>query len=112
MAKIRVIMCPADRAPYVTNIENTLKNMQEIVDGYIEAVPTTYRGVLAIMNEEGRILAMPENKSFPWPGHCGDIFLCGAEGEEFADIPEDAKGELLRLAKMRWQEGKHGIHAV
>lgn len=102
MAKIKVIMCPANRAPYVTNIENTLKNMQNIVGGYIQAVPLPTRGCLAVLNEEGRILAMPENKSFSWEGHCGDIFICGDNGDEFADIPEEARKTLLQAAKVRW----------
>lgn len=111
--KIKVIMCPADgRKPYVTNIENSLKNMQEIVGGYIEVVPLPTRGCLAVMNEEGRILAMPENPSFPWAGHCGDIFICGQDGEEFANIPEEQKAVLMQAARERWQhvwEDKHGL---
>lgn len=105
--KIKVIMCPADRAPYVTNIENTLKNMQEIVGGHIEAAQIT-TDVVAIVNEEGRILAMPENKSFMLSGFCGDLFLCGVDGEEFADIPEKNIAFILRECKKRWVEnGKH-----
>ena len=103
MSKIKVIMCPADRAPYVTNIESSLKNMQNIVGGNIEVVRLT-QTCLAVMNEEGRILAMPENKSFPLPKHCGDIFICGEDGEEFSDLTEFDKKYFLQAAKMRWQK--------
>lgn len=110
--KIKVVMCPADgRKPYVTNIENSLKNMQEIVGGMIEVVPLPVVGCLAVMNEEGRILAMPENPSFPWEGHCGDIFICGQDGEEFDDVPEEARTYLLKESRERWQrvwEERHG----
>lgn len=111
MSKIKVIMCPADRAPYVTNIENTLRNMQNIVGGYIEARAIS-TDVVAVFNEEGRIRGLPENMSFCFPGHCGDIFMCGVDGDEFADIPESARKFLLQQCKNRWNqewENKHGI---
>lgn len=101
MSKIKVIMCPANRAPYVTNIENSLKNMQNIVGGYIEAHTMT-ESCVAVMNEEGRILAMPENKSFPWPGHHGDIFICGVDSDEFGDIQDYDKQFFLKAARDRW----------
>lgn len=114
MSKIRVLMCPADRAPYITNIENSLKNMQDAVGGYIEAVTLKYKPqIILICNEEGRINGLPLNKSTPHPEvfgiggenlHiCGDCFLCGAIGEEFADLPEPYK-DLLHSAKEQWRK--------
>lgn len=103
MAKIQVVMCPAERAPYVTNIENTLENFQNTVGGYIEAVGIA-TDCVAIMNEEGRIKGLPENLSFPWPGHHGDIFFCGVDGEEFTSIPAAGKKLLLKSARCRWAD--------
>lgn len=37
MSKIRILALPVDREPYITNISNTLENMQRFVGGYIEA---------------------------------------------------------------------------
>lgn len=34
--KMRVIMCPAERKPYVTWIEDSLENLQRAVGGYID----------------------------------------------------------------------------
>lgn len=50
--KIKVIIKQPGRAPYVTNISNTLENLQKTVDGYIETV-TLCSDLVIICNEEG-----------------------------------------------------------
>ena len=37
MSKIRILALPVDREPYITNIENSLRDMQNFIGGYIEA---------------------------------------------------------------------------
>lgn len=34
--RIRVVMIPADRPPYVTNINGSMRNIRKIVGGYAE----------------------------------------------------------------------------
>ncbi len=36
--EIRVLMCPANGEPYLTNIQNELRPVQKAVGGYIEVV--------------------------------------------------------------------------
>ncbi len=114
MSKIRVLMCPADRAPYITNIENSLMNMRRVVGGHIEAVTLSRDpAVVLICNEGGQINGLPLCRSTPSPkmigsalgnlGIHGDCFICGAEGEEFADLPEP-RSQWLRSAKEMWTE--------
>lgn len=106
--KIRVIMCPAERPPYVTNISNTLENMQRTVGGYIEAVTMSESSVL-IVNEEGRLIGLPENPTLsPWfeGGIMGDAFICGRDGDEFADLPRWRVTQLLPLLKKSWDKSK------
>lgn len=101
--KIRIVMCPADRAPYVTHIEDSLKNMQQIVGGYIEAVTLTEDCAL-ICNEEGLLLGLPDNKSVCFHGIVGDAFLVGVDGEEFCDLSDESKDFLLQQCKKAWRE--------
>lgn len=66
--KIRVLMCPANGEPYLTNMENALKLMQEAVGGYIETVTIMTRPkVILVCNEEGLIKGLPFNRSLPDP---------------------------------------------
>lgn len=48
--KIKVVMIPTDRPPYVTNISNSLENMQKVVGGYIETL-TFATDATIVMNE-------------------------------------------------------------
>lgn len=105
MEKIKVIICPTNRAPYVTHISNTLENLQRIVGGSIEVVGILER-IVAICNEEGRIIGLPENKSFLCDGIRGDCIICGTRGEEFADLNDIACRRLLIHCKARWSKEK------
>ena len=40
-----------------------LKKLQELVDGYIEVAPTSIRGYVAIVNEEGKLRGMEINRA-------------------------------------------------
>lgn len=102
--KIKVVMCPVNRAPYVTNISDSLENLQKIVGGYIETVGIATDCVM-VCNEEGRLIGLPDNRSVSWlmPYSVqGDVFFCGVEGEEFADVPEAGREMILRVCKKMW----------
>lgn len=102
MRKIKVIMCPADRKPYVTWISDTLENMQKIVGGYIETFALAENAVI-ICNEEGRLMGLPENRSLPLDNFHGDCFICGAAGEDFTSISEHDMALLMLYATRRWE---------
>jgi hypothetical protein len=97
MNKIKVIVKRADEeVGHMTNISNTLENLQKTVGGYIETV-TLPCGVVVICDEEGRLKGKPYNCTvFPQNAvervsFVGDIIVCGARGAEFADVPIDMK---------------------
>lgn len=94
--KIRAIVKrPDEEIGHVTNISATLKNLQNIVGGYIETV-TIRPGVVVICNEEGRIAGLDPNcavkvESLLGCGtvdFVGEIIVVGADGDEFCDLPE------------------------
>jgi hypothetical protein len=98
MAKIKVIIKrPDEQFGHVCNISDTIKNIQDTVGGYIETV-TLDNGVVLICNEEGKIRDMPYNFTVRRIIHnflpvsnpiFGTVIVCGADGDEFADIPID-----------------------
>lgn len=108
MSKIRILALPVDREPYITNISNTLENMQRFVGGYIEAVTVLENPqVILICDEEGLLKGRAVNPSIPdLPPYAGDCFLCGEDGEEFADLPDKWKATLLRLTKEAYRKHK------
>ena len=113
--KIKILALPVDREPYITNIENSLKNMQNYVGGYIETVTVLKNPqVILICDEEGVLKGRAVNPSIPdlaehggWaPEIVGDCFFCGVSGEEFADLPDKWKAALLKLAKEAYRENR------
>ena len=115
MSKIRILALPVDREPYITNIENSLRNMQRFVGGYIETVTILQAPeVVLVCDEEGMFKGCAVNPSIPdlqpYTGWrlkiVGDCFLCGVDGEEFADLPDKWKNILLKLAKEAYRENR------
>lgn len=85
--KIRaVIKRPDEKFGHMTNISCTLKNLQNIVGGYIETV-TVSDDFVIICNEEGVIRDLPFNCSICGHQFFGDLIFIGVDGEDFADIP-------------------------
>ena len=95
MEKIKaIIKRPDEQYGHVTNISNTLKNLQSIVDGQIQAVPILPdNGVIMICNEDGKNLSLERNFGmgyFPFRDIVvGTVIICGAKGEDFGDVPID-----------------------
>lgn len=84
--KIKVVIKrPDEEYGHMTNISNTLENLQNTVKGYIE--PIRYGNLIIIVNEEGKIKGLEENLPFGNDILVGDIIVCGVDGEDFTDIP-------------------------
>lgn len=76
------------------DIPNTLEAMQEIVGGHIQPVKLFKDDDWTfIANEEGILKNLPRNRF----GLFGTIFAVGVDKDEFCDIPENAKRNLLLL---------------
>lgn len=84
--KIRAILKRSDEpVGHMANISPTLKNLQNIVGGYIETV--TFGDSVVICNEEGRLLGLPHNCTINGFSFVGDIAIVGIDGEDFGDCP-------------------------
>lgn len=110
MSKIQVIMCPADRAPYVCWVQNSEDVMQKLLGGRIYTEKLTEKTII-VYHEELQLPSLPENNSLPVSGFRGDCFLCGVEGDQLVSLDEETKRRLLRSCRDRWNaiwEERHG----
>lgn len=84
--KIKVIVKrPDELYGHMTNISNTLENMQKIVEGPIETL--TMPGYVLILNEEGRIRPdIKYNCKVAGFNLYGTFIVAGIQGDRFADI--------------------------
>ena len=87
--------------PVVMEIEDTLENLQMLVEGRIEVLSIrtnteTYRSIDFIFNEEGKFLFEDANKFIVYPNGyydylCGNIFVVAADEStgEFVSLTEE-----------------------
>lgn len=96
------------KQPVVKEIGNTLKDMQRMVGGYIQAFYPWMDEVAIICNDEGKIMGLPLNRSiFGEHGELVDIiagtfFICGApmDSGKFTDLPEDLIEHYTRMFQL------------
>ena len=89
-----IVKRPDEHFGHVAWISDSLENLQKSVGGYIETV-TLDNGVVLICNEEGRLRDMPYNFTLRrmrgvvtvQNAIFGTVIACGADDDEFADIP-------------------------
>lgn len=102
---MRILKVEPGRKPEAAEISDTLKAMQEVVDGPIQAVYPFEGPVALIANEEGKLLGLPLNRALReqetgqiYDIIAGTFFLCGAppEEENFASLTE---AQIQRFSK-------------
>ena len=100
--KISVVIKDPGKKPRHVAIENSLKNLQKTVDGYIEVVRIA-SDLAVIVNEEGLIRDLPYN--FNCMGHAlfGTAIFVGVNGEEFCDLPLSFR-EMKNVFPILWAE--------
>ena len=95
MNKIRaIIKRPDEKHGHVAWISDSLKNLQNIVDGHIQMI-TTGETIAVICNDDGKILGLPYNCKYGIDHFVGTIIAVGIKGEEMADCP---------LSMAQWKE--------
>lgn len=92
---MKVIIKEPGQRPRVTEIENSLSELQEAVGGYIETV-TFAEDCCIICNEEGRLQGLPYNLTFCGVSFVGTILFVGVAGDEFADLSEQQVEIMLK----------------
>lgn len=91
-----LIKAPSSNYLRKAHIKNDLHTLQRIVGGYIELVQP-FTDLTAIVNEEGLIRGLPYNMKWCGVHILGPIIFCGVNGEDFADIPDCAVMNPVRL---------------
>lgn len=92
---MKVLMIQRHREPELKEIGDDLRDMQEVVEGYIEALYPFDDPVAIVCNEEGKIIGLPVNRFLFYrdteyvDALCGNAFICGQNEDDFTDIPAD-----------------------
>lgn len=86
--KIQVIVFEVGKEPELRTIENELKPLKEIVQGYIETFLQP-NGLIIICNEEGKLIGLPINRIMFNEPIAGNFLMCRSNGEEFASVTKE-----------------------
>lgn len=101
--QMNIIIVEPGKEPRQTTIEHTLKNLQEIVRGSIQAIyPWDDRLIGLVCNDDGIALGLEFNRYVEERGYgpiWGTFFLCGLGTEDFQSLnDDDAKFLMERFA--------------
>ena len=71
-------------------ITGSLQEMQELVDGLIQAMYPWEDPVALVSNDEAKLIGMPFNRVLEdYDVIAGTFFLCGIEGDHFCSLTEE-----------------------
>ena len=99
-----VLLIEPGKQPRKAEIDGSLKGMQQVVGGYIQAIFPFDDPVALVCNEEGKLLGLPMNRALR--DEEGDIYdivagtflLCGAppDSENFTSLEEEYLEKYLQ----------------
>lgn len=84
---MRVLIVEPKRRPEVKEIDDSLKSMQEVVGGLIQALYPFDEPVALVCNDEGKLMNLPANRGLRdkngqiYDIVVGTFFICGAPGD-------------------------------
>ena len=95
---MRVVIKKPGKVAETRDILDSLDNYQQLVGGYIEVVTLTPHHAM-IVNEDGKLLDLPNN--FTWHGDYikGTAVFVGLKDDEFTDIDKDMEAGLIGFWK-------------
>lgn len=109
---MRILLIEPGQPAVEKEINGSLKSMQEIVGGTIQAVYPFTDPVALICNDEGKLLGLQPNRALystatgsAYDVVVGTFFLCGApaEAENFASLTDkQMKKYKRRFSKPEW----------
>ncbi len=101
--KIKGLLVEPYKLPKEIEIENTLDNLQSLVDGYIECVYLQNdNDIVLICNDEGKINNMPLNRDIGYDIIAGPFFIVGNDYEN-ADFQSLTDEQILKY-KIRFDK--------
>ena len=115
---MRVLVVKPEHRPEIKEIDGSLKSMQEIVGGWIQALFPFDEPLALVCNDEGKLMNLPANRGLRdrngqiYDIVCGTFFLCGApaDSDHFTSLtPEQIEKyrERFYTPEMFWGVDGH-----
>ena len=115
---MRVLVVEPERRPEVREIDGSLRSMQEVVGGLIQALAPFDEPLALVCNDEAKLMNLPANRGLRdedgtlYDIICGTFFLCGvpADSDHFDSLtPEQIERyrERFSTPEMFWGVNGH-----
>lgn len=104
--KIKVVICDPFKEAKITEIENTLEELQRIVDGPIEVIHPWPLPVCLICNEEGASRCLAVRRIVCGVPIFGTFIIAGEDGEDFASLRDSEATGFYQVYKTPWDSVK------
>lgn len=101
--QIRILLIEPESPPHLVQIENTLQNLQKLVEGYIEVLYPYSEPIALICNEEGKVNGLPLNRAVR---NCdgemldiiaGNFLIVGIDDCDFCSLTEEQTARYALL---------------
>ena len=87
---MKILIVEPGKHPYEAERDSRLESLQKTVGGYIEAIYPFEDMVALISDEEAKLKSDTQwNRILGADVIKGTFFLCGIEGENFSDLPDE-----------------------
>ena len=92
---MRILVIEPEHKPYEYEIDGSLKSMQKVVGGLIQALYPFEESVALVANDEGKLLGLPMNRGLRdedgklYDILCGTFFLCGIAEDSFTSLTDE-----------------------
>ena len=100
---MKVLMVEPMKAPYTTELNNTLDNLQKAVDGYIQVLYPFDDSACIICNEEGKLTGLPLNRAVRddsgeiYDILAGTFIITGLTEDDFCSLSDSQLDEYTRM---------------
>ena len=115
---MHILVVEPERRPEVREIDGSLRSMQEVVGGLIQALAPFDEPLALVCNDEAKLMNLPANRGLRdedgklYDIICGTFFLCGApaDSDHFVSLtPEQIERyrERFHTPEMFWGVNGH-----
>ncbi len=100
---MKVLMVEPMKAPYTTELNNSLENLQKAVDGYIQVLYPFDDSACIICNEEGKLTGLPLNRAVRddsgeiYDILAGTFIITGLTEDDFCSLSDSQLDEYTRM---------------
>ncbi len=95
--KIKVLLCPPGKKPQLTEIENEIASIEEILDGVLGVKVLDDSGMCLLFNDIGDRKALDLNRVIQNDPIFGSCIFCRKDGERFISLTDDEIQDLENL---------------